>query len=526
MDLYALQSPRDLAAIREAVRKSQTASFPGYDGGPTFPSGPFGWCKVRTAWAPNQTAPNVVEVTACYADGTAIALESSLSPTVLNFKIYLTWPPSSRPSSPLLKNQLALNAVIPFIPFGFPKDVDKYGIYAPWANVEAWLGETTADLGSGSYTVKRKDMGNSDFSPSVSVTARERGRRVGIKNGSDVIVVSDGLNHEFEYHGAPAGTAYVMLSGSSDTANSDTWSNASQGSNFGVSERYVNRLIVNGSNELVEFSRIRNSGANGHLRTVSAETRRVLAVLDSGAVVCSTPLPPDDASISASLTIWYRAEDISGADGSAITTIPDKSGNGNSATQSTSASKAILKKNVYNNKACIRADGSDDQYELSYNFNDDDFTLIACYKRDNTSGDHTFFSHWELDNDERQELWYFGRSGQTRAGYANSDNGTQTNINSVRSDSGAGSTLVVMAWNKSGTSITFSSDTGAQGTYTVYETANMSPAQSRLFAQDTTGAGQSAFFDGDLCEVAYYNKSLTANETEGVVCYMRDEYGL
>lgn len=62
------------------------------------------------------------------------------------------------------------------------------------------------------------------------------------------------------------------------------------------------------------------------------------------------------------LQLWLKASTITGlADGDAITTWADQSGNNRDATQATAARKPLYKINILNGKAVVRFDGVDDR---------------------------------------------------------------------------------------------------------------------------------------------------------------------
>jgi hypothetical protein len=57
--------------------------------------------------------------------------------------------------------------------------------------------------------------------------------------------------------------------------------------------------------------------------------------------------------------LWLNAGAIAGADGDAIGTWPDSSGNGRNATQATAGAKPTLKTGIVNNQPVVRFDGGD-----------------------------------------------------------------------------------------------------------------------------------------------------------------------
>lgn len=67
------------------------------------------------------------------------------------------------------------------------------------------------------------------------------------------------------------------------------------------------------------------------------------------------------------LTLWLDASGLSGSDGDPVTTWTDLSGQGNHATQSTTAAKPTFKTNIVNGRAAVLFDGVDDSLDVPAN---------------------------------------------------------------------------------------------------------------------------------------------------------------
>ena len=65
------------------------------------------------------------------------------------------------------------------------------------------------------------------------------------------------------------------------------------------------------------------------------------------------------------LHFWFKANQLAGSDGSAVTSMPDASGNGRNLTQASGTRQAVLKLAVQNGLNVLDFDGSDDYYATS-----------------------------------------------------------------------------------------------------------------------------------------------------------------
>jgi hypothetical protein len=83
------------------------------------------------------------------------------------------------------------------------------------------------------------------------------------------------------------------------------------------------------------------------------------------------------------LQVWFDASTLTDADGTALSTWPDSSGNGNAAT-STGTARPLVKTNILNGKRVVRFDGSDDIMTSPYAGTTG--TVIAVYYLRSSSG--------------------------------------------------------------------------------------------------------------------------------------------
>jgi hypothetical protein len=154
--------------------------------------------------------------------------------------------------------------------------------------VGAWV-EITSD--SAPYSWKQLDPGGADATPAITGgSLYDVNDRAGIPSGSRVWAWYDSVGDKYlcEYHGADAGTKTVMDDGSSTSAYTDDWDRDDQGTDRGVDQQLVTRLVYDtSSDELLVFSRDAYHDANGHLVFYTTESKDII-----GTVAGSTNTTP------------------------------------------------------------------------------------------------------------------------------------------------------------------------------------------------------------------------------------------
>tara|TARA_R110002012_G_scaffold120651_1_gene270062 strand:+ start:17288 stop:18859 length:1572 start_codon:yes stop_codon:yes gene_type:complete len=137
---------------------------------------------------------------------------------------------------------------------------------------------------SGSYSwTELEGDGTTTTTRTGTYNAEEVSGRLGIPTNSVVDMIPnqiDSNEYKFEYHGALAGTLDTLNSGTSTTANADTWARDNQGGTLGEEHPFVARLTVDPTTgEMVVFDRVQEHDANGHEEAISAETKTIVGVL-------------------------------------------------------------------------------------------------------------------------------------------------------------------------------------------------------------------------------------------------------
>jgi hypothetical protein len=308
-----------------------------------------------------------------------------------------------------------------------------------------------------------------------------------------------------------------MDAGTSTTANSDTWARDSQGSDRGVDHPFVARISVDSTSGAVyAFCRDKTYDANGHLLTISAETRKQIFTLDPTAITCTTGLPVDDSSISSSLYVWLDADALTGlSDTDSVTTYTDQSGSGNSPTQSTSSLKPVYRTNIYNGLPTVRFDGTDDYMDKIANLIPvgSDFTMIVVAKTACLS-----------NNDGATEPNPGGGLGT--AYRITEEGGTNTKhvvgwLASANIGATGGPHVNVVRHTASGDTESWQDNVAGSSLSSQWQ----SKYQDLVLGRYHNGA---AFIYGamDLCELAIYSSKLTDEQIEQVTCHLTTKWGL
>ena len=381
-----------------------------------------------------------------------------------------------------------------------------------------WAKITGESSGSYSWTELEGDA-TTTTTRTGTTNAEEVSGRLGIPTNSIVYMVPnqiDSNEYKFEYHGAHAGTLEVVDSGTSTTANSDTWARDSQGSDRGVDHPFVARIAIDSASGAVyAFCREKTYDANGHLLTISAENRKQIFTLDPTAITCATELAPDDASISSGLYCWLDASQLGGlSDTDSVTTYTDMSSSGNSPTQSTSSLKPVYRTNIYNSLPTVRFDGTDDYMDKIANLLPvgSDFTLIVVAKstcisnNDGTTetnpggGLGTAYRVVEEGGALKQTVGWLGSAvvGSTGGPNVNILRHTASSDTESWQDGVAGGTI-----------------------------SHQWPSQYQDLILGRYNDGASFIYDPmDLCELALYSTNLTDEQVEQVTCYLLTKWGI
>lgn len=234
---------------------------------------------------------------------------------------------------------------------------------------------------------------------------------------------------------------------------------------------------------------------------------RATAVNEGGYVLLDTSFSPTQIN---GCLLWFAADRITGlADGSAVASWADLSGNGNHATQATSGNKPIFKTNIVNGKPVVRfASASSKFLNLTTPFSNSALTFFAVIKA-------TGFA------DASPIL-----SGDTGAfEYRYSSTRVQELIKSFVLNIGASST----ALSTSAFSLIDASYSSPNYAFRLNGAADGSGSNAQTPASPIKYLGNdnnAKYFDGDIAEIIVFDSALSTVNKQIVEAYLAAKYGI
>jgi hypothetical protein len=199
------------------------------------------------------------------------------------------------------------------------------------------------------------------------------------------------------------------------------------------------------------------------------------------------------------------------ADGNPVGEWKDKSGNGRNGTN-TLTGRPTLKTGIYNGRNTVRFNGTSNFLSLPnfYNLGTDDYTAFIVTKV-NTPASFTVIFEQAAPASARRFVFFVGSGAQRYQYYHNSFVGSGilgTSINSI------------FKAVSSGTSRSFSINNGT-------------PATATLADFDSTGnftylgnSSYNEYLNGDICEVLFYNRALSAGDQTLIYNYLAAKWGI
>lgn len=223
------------------------------------------------------------------------------------------------------------------------------------------------------------------------------------------------------------------------------------------------------------------------------------------------------------LRLWLSADRITGlADGDPVTTWSDLSGQGNHATQSTTAAKPLYKVGIAGGRPVVRFDGVDDYLTVANEATFDMATPTIFVVGTASAGTGTFlgkvtFAGAVGDADRRKlnvrraSSTTFSLQSGADAAFKASGTLSWTGFN-VMSVVGRGAADYTLAVN----------GTAADATTPTLDFSTFNNA-SLIVGASTSGA---EFLTGDIAEIVVYNRALSATERKAVERYLGARYGV
>lgn len=211
-----------------------------------------------------------------------------------------------------------------------------------------------------------------------------------------------------------------------------------------------------------------------------------------------------------SCALWLKADAINGlSDGEPVETWPDHSGNGYDATQVIESARPIYRANAINGRPALRFDGVDDFMALSLFESATDHTFLFVYSQTPAGGHSNYLF------DAQQGRLALDSAGSVSPYHVRWLDDTWHDIApAIGGDQ-------ILTWVFSGNAGEVFRNGAPLGT------APYSPKSLR--GNVTLGSnygGHQSLFSGDIAEVVYYNRALSAEERRLVEQYLNSRYGI
>lgn len=255
-------------------------------------------------------------------------------------------------------------------------------------------------------------------------------------------------------------------------------------------------------------------GANGQVKEFFDESGASLGVLPLQDYAPAVTLPD-----STNIVLWLRGDTVSGADGDAVGTWLDWSGNTNNATQATGGLKPLLKtgNNGINGKRVVRFDGVDDQMAGSFAPGSTGMSVYMVARTGaSTTANATILSSGGAIGTAGID-WFFGlgTGGSAGAGAA----GATENVGLGAVSGIATNTTFYGRWKTN--KVAWAIDGVNSGT-----PADTSfPAGTFNYLVGNNGGG-TTLFKGDIAEIIVYKTTTSSGDDLTIKTYLKTKYGI
>jgi hypothetical protein len=228
-----------------------------------------------------------------------------------------------------------------------------------------------------------------------------------------------------------------------------------------------------------------------------------------------------DPTTIAGLKLWLKADSLALADGAAVATWPDQSGNGNNFAQGTGANQPIFKTAIVNSKPVVRFDGINDLLVCTASLigtSSSFYTVIAvCNLASISAGPHNYFSSGVAGLNYSVQL----RRDTSNLSYYHNDGGSGVPAQETGGVATGVWNVISADWNGSNIHLWRNGTLKA----TVGSTTQLGfGTNNAVGAFDPAISGQ--YWDGDIAEVLIYNSALSATDRVNVENYLGAKYGI
>jgi type IV pilus assembly protein PilA len=279
---------------------------------------------------------------------------------------------------------------------------------------------------------------------------------------------------------------------------------------------------VSGASTSANIVSMAVSGSTVNLAVRADSGRCITGVLTtSGLTMGSTNASPCQAAGSVTapslpgLIAWYDASDATTvtAPSGTVSTITDKSGNGNTAAASLGSVAYVTA--AQNGLSTLRFNGSSTlvaPHSASLNLSGNGLTIVVAYKASSVSASYAFIN--------KENTWEVGENGSGAGWTAAVQGGCWTWVGSYAATRNQWHTNTF----RYSPSWLFTVDSGAVQTAASPCGSNISPTSNPLTLGGRS-SGSTPTLTGDIGEVMIWNRSLTDAENDQVRTYMKAKWG-
>lgn len=239
------------------------------------------------------------------------------------------------------------------------------------------------------------------------------------------------------------------------------------------------------------------TSSSAGIATIQADDSSGLSVVSNGVVRATAKDPASLTSVLGNLRLWLKADALALADGAAVTTWPDSSGNGVVVSQGTPVNQPTYKTGVYNGKPTIRFNGlanpNSSKFSLTLPMSTD-MTLFVVATPSSVAnaymiaGDGAGSTPSIISNWVGRAYEYFSNMGITTERLIFKATASGVNVMAFRQ---TGMTNILLSYN------------GVLQVETL-PVSSLTPSNFVLIGYGPGGAG--APYGGDIAEVIVYNK--------------------
>ena len=213
------------------------------------------------------------------------------------------------------------------------------------------------------------------------------------------------------------------------------------------------------------------------------------------------------------LALWLRADALSLSDGAAVSSWPDSSAAGNTATQGTAGYQPIYKTGIINGKPVVRFDNADDRMASACSLSGPELTMIAVLKRAGTA-------EGNLVCPNATGLGGFRLSLDSTAHVV--DQGVAVMGNGSTALGTSAFRILTAKFSDSGNSwsLRINGAADASGSYA----ATLATGKTMMIGYDVRNNGGP--INADIAELIYYTANRSLSEIQAVEAYLSAKYAI